>query len=150
MRLRLGHSAALDEQAFRPVDEADVLDALLEAAVFVLQSAQTAARGARHAQRLHEQHARERLGDDEYAVVLHLFRDAVRDLRLREQDNACGGLACGELRQFVAEFVGQRRVDQDKVKFAVNECTARFAAGLRAVQLRLHAAGDQKLREHCV
>ena len=35
VRLRLGHSAALDEQAFRPVDEADVLDALLEAAVFV-------------------------------------------------------------------------------------------------------------------
>ena len=150
MRLRLGHSAALDEQAFRPVDEADVLDALLEAAVFVLQSVQTAARRARHAQRLHEQHARERLGHDEYAVVLHLFRDAVRDLRLREQDNACGGLACGELRQFMAEFVGQRRVDQDKVKFAVNECTARFAAGLRTVQLRLHAAGDQKLREHCM
>ena len=57
VRLRLGHSAALDEQAFRPVDEADILDAPLEAAVFVLQSAQTAARGACHAKRLHEQHA---------------------------------------------------------------------------------------------
>ncbi len=44
VRLRVGHSAALDEQAFRPVDEADVLDALLEAAVFALQAAQTAAR----------------------------------------------------------------------------------------------------------
>ena len=34
MRLRLGHGAALDQQAFCAVDCADVLNALLQTAVF--------------------------------------------------------------------------------------------------------------------
>ena len=47
--LRLGHAAALDKQTLGAVHLTDILNALLQTAVFALQAGQTAARGARHA-----------------------------------------------------------------------------------------------------
>ena len=113
MRLRLGHAAALDEQTLGAVHLTDILNALLQTAVFALQAGQTAARGARHAERLHEQYARERLGYDEHAVVLDLFGNTVRNLGLSEQDHAGKRIICSLLCHIMPEFIGQRRVNED-------------------------------------
>ena len=141
MRLRLGHAAALDEQTLGTVHLTDILNALLQTAVFALQAGQTAARGARHAERLHEQHTRERLGYDEHAVVLDLFGNAVRNLGLSEQDHAGKRVVCSLLGQFMPKFIGQRRVDEYEVEQSVHQHAPGLRTGGSRCKLSLYAAG---------
>ena len=141
MRLRLGHAAALDEQTLGAVHLTDILNALLQTAVFALQAGQTAARGARHAERLHEQYARERLGYDEHAIVLDLFGNTVRNLGLSEQDHAGKRIICSLLCHIMPEFIGQRRVDEYEVEQSVHQHAPGLRTGGSRCKLSLYAAG---------
>ena len=90
-----------------------------------------------------------RLGQGKDAVILHLGRDLILDLRFNEQQNTAA-FFFGHFRgKRNAKIIGQGRIDNENIEYSVYQ-EASGLSGRGNGQNRRKAAGGQQFREQLI
>jgi len=129
VRLRLRQQTVLDQRAFRPVHQTNVVDLLLQDVVLPLQTHDAAVRRLRQLDSPKQKRPVQRFRHHEYACVLHAGRYLVGHLGLHQQHHARPCAPGRKHGQLVAELVRQRRVDEDDLPVRVGKAPPRLGAG---------------------
>ena len=131
----------LDEHTFGPLHQPLLGQLVPQAVIFRPQQIQPPVTAGGDLHTLPELDGGEGLAHHQHAVLLQFGRDLVGGAGLGQQNDPGTGLLHRIGAQLVAEFIGQRRVDDDDLKIPRIHLAARLAAaghddGARVAQLR--------------
>ena len=116
----LGVAFFLNQIALCAVHQPQLGDFVQQLCVLGPQHSQALVAAGRDLHGLPELCAGERLGQHKHAEILQFIRDLLRGAGLGQKDDACVGLFHGVGAQFVAELIGQGRVDDDDLEAEKN------------------------------
>ena len=128
VRLRLGHAERLDQQAFSPVDQPQILQLAVQAGIFFQQGSQPVLCRRDKTQCLVEQTAVDRFFDYENTRIANLLRCFGGHVGACDKQYPRASRLADAPRKLATEFIGKRRVDNDQIVCAVERQAACFAA----------------------